>query len=109
MGGCPGGLATVALIAGGGGLASLSEATGSVLDYALPKNWSRSNPVDIIGDAPGERYGVTASALVADPEIDALLAMHAPTAVASSSAAAQAVIDNVRTTAKNVQIGRAHV
>ena len=37
-------------------LAALSEATRQTLEKALPSYWSHGNPVDIIGDAPPERY-----------------------------------------------------
>jgi acetyltransferase len=33
-------------------LASVSDETIRTLDAALPANWSRANPIDIIGDAP---------------------------------------------------------
>jgi acetyltransferase len=36
--------------------ADLSEQTLSRLDACLPANWSRANPVDIIGDADPDRY-----------------------------------------------------
>ena len=55
-GGGPGVLATDALIDGGGCLADLAPATIARLDAVLPPTWSRNNPVDIIGDANGERY-----------------------------------------------------
>jgi len=37
-------------------LTELDEAMLARLDAVLPANWSRGNPVDIIGDAPGQRY-----------------------------------------------------
>ena len=51
-------LATDALIMGGGRLTALSGETMSALDKVLPATWSHNNPVDIIGDAPPERYGM---------------------------------------------------
>src|SRR5690606_23803352 len=39
-----------------GRLSSLSEVTLKALDSILPPTWSRSNPVDIIGDADEKRY-----------------------------------------------------
>ena len=36
------------------------------LDAVLPANWSHANPVDIIGDAPVERYVQTLQTLLAD-------------------------------------------
>ncbi|MGC1818818.1 MAG: GNAT family N-acetyltransferase, partial [Casimicrobiaceae bacterium] len=89
-GGGPGVMATDALIAGGGKLASLSTQTLERLDKHLPATWSRANPVDIIGDAPVERYVEALDTLLADPAADAVLFIHAPTAVVSSQAIAQA-------------------
>ena len=37
------------------------------LDAALPPTWSHANPIDIIGDAPVERYVATLQALLDDP------------------------------------------
>jgi acetyltransferase len=95
-GGGPAVLATDALVAGGARLAELSDATRARLDAALPATWSRGNPVDLIGDAPGSRYAAAVAALLDDRGIDALLVLHAPTAVASSLDAARAVADAVR-------------
>src|SRR5688500_1739730 len=50
------------------------------LDAALPPNWSRGNPIDLIGDAPVERYVTTLQALLDDADTGAVLFMHAPTA-----------------------------
>ena len=55
--------------------------------------WSRANPVDIIGDAPGERYAKALGILLEDNGTDAVLVLNCPTAVASGTEAAQAVID----------------
>src|SRR4051812_12437975 len=49
-------LAADALALGGGRLATLAPASLARLDAVLPANWPRANPVDIIGDAPVERY-----------------------------------------------------
>jgi acetyltransferase len=54
-GGGPGVMAVDRLIDLGGTLAKLDEATLTKLDAVLPANWSRGNPIDIIGDAPGSR------------------------------------------------------
>ena len=90
------------LIQGGGTLAKLSDATVAALDAVLPDNWSRANPVDIIGDAPGERYAAAAGILVKAPEVGALLVMHAPVATASATEAAQAVINAAKKASCNV-------
>ncbi|MEQ1834073.1 MAG: GNAT family N-acetyltransferase, partial [Candidatus Eisenbacteria bacterium] len=56
----------------------------------LPATWSRGNPIDIIGDAPVERYTVALQALLAEPAAGAVLFMHAPTAILASAAIATA-------------------
>ena len=58
----------------------------------LPATWSRANPIDIIGDAPGKRYAATLEAVVTDPGNDAVLVLNCPTAVAESSDAARATL-----------------
>jgi len=78
-----------------GRLAELSEATLARLDSVLPSTWSHANPVDILGDAPGERYTSALEALLNEKEADAILVMNCPTAVADSLDAAQAVVDTL--------------
>src|SRR6201993_1112594 len=94
-GGGAGVLATDALVAAGGQLARLSEATVANLNRLLPATWSHGNPVDIIGDASGKRYGDALTALMADAEVDAVLVLNCPTALAQAEDAARAVIDTV--------------
>lgn len=95
-GGGPGVMATDALIAAHGALASLGEATLARLDACLPPNWSRGNPVDIIGDAPAERYVEVLQALLASPDADALLLIHAPTAIVPAADIARALLPLLR-------------
>ncbi len=87
-GGGPGILATDALMEGGGTLAALAPETVEQLDTLLPANWSRANPVDIIGDASPQRYAGALEALLADAGSDAVLIVHAPTALAATPAIA---------------------
>jgi acetyltransferase len=91
-GGGVGVLATDALIAQGGELAALSEASLAKLNAALPPTWSHGNPIDIIGDADGTRYAAALEALGGTQEADAILVLNCPTAVASGLDAANAVI-----------------
>ncbi|HVI27413.1 bifunctional acetate--CoA ligase family protein/GNAT family N-acetyltransferase [Hansschlegelia sp.] len=80
----------------GGTLATLSAGTLAALDAVLPKTWSRANPVDIIGDADPARFAAATELLLNDPQVDALIVLDAPTALASSSGVAEAVIAKVR-------------
>jgi acetyltransferase len=91
-GGGAGVLATDALLDQGGGLSELSAETLGKLDAVLPANWSRGNPIDIIGDAPAERYTAALNILFEAREVSNVLVMNCPTAVASSTDAARAVI-----------------
>src|SRR6185312_7209200 len=81
-GGGAGVLAVDQLMDCGGELTELSGKTIALLDKSLPQNWSRSNPVDIIGDAPAERYRSAVLAVAEDSETDALLVMNCPTGLA---------------------------
>jgi len=88
-GGGPGVMATDALVAGGGRLAALAPETLAALDAVLPPTWSHGNPVDIIGDAPPERYPAALEPVLADPNADAVLLIHAPTAIVPPEAIAR--------------------
>lgn len=101
-GGGAGVLACDALELGGGQLAQLSPATLQALDAVLPDGWPRANPVDIIGDAPVTRYLDAMRVLLAAPEVDAVLFMHAPTAIVPAPEIAQALLPIVRAAGKPV-------
>jgi acetyltransferase len=95
-------MATDALIASKGTLASLGDATLERLNGFLPANWSRSNPVDVIGDAPPERLASAADVVLADPGVDALLVIVTPQALSDPTGAAFAIIETVKRTDKPV-------
>jgi acetyltransferase len=75
-------------------LTALDDALRARLDAVLPANWSHGNPVDIIGDAPAQRYVDTLEAL-GDARDSAVLFVHAPTAIVPSADIAQAVLPQV--------------
>jgi acetyltransferase len=105
-GGGPGVLATDELVGLGGRLAALSSATIEKLDKVLPKTWSRGNPVDIIGDAPGRRYADALRILLEDAALDAVLILNCPTALARPADAARAVIDTIAAAPPGQLVGR---
>lgn len=72
-------------------LATLSPTLVEQLDAVLPGNWSRSNPVDIIGDAPAQRY-VDAMKVLRQDRDSAILFVQAPTAIVPSTDIAQALL-----------------
>lgn len=75
----------------GGDLAELAPSTIAALDKSLPATWSRANPVDIIGDAPPERYRAAVADVAADPGVDAIAVLNCPTGLASPVEAARSV------------------
>jgi acetyltransferase len=92
-GGGLGVMATDDLLDAGGRLAELRPETVERLNGVLPDTWSHANPVDIIGDAPGGRYADALEALFGDRDVDAVLVLNCPTAVASSTEAARATVE----------------
>src|SRR3546814_10319741 len=76
----------------GGVPATLSEQAVATLARAYPRGGSHANPVDMLGDADGERYFAGMQALLADRDNDAVLAMHVPTALSQPRDTAAAVV-----------------
>ncbi len=90
--GGPGVLATDALIRSGGKLAPVSEETIAKLDKVLPPTWSRANPIDIIGDAPPDRYAAALDIMAKDPDSDGLLVILTPQAMTDPTKTAREII-----------------
>ncbi len=95
-GGGLGVLAVDRLIDLGGELAGLSEDVKKSLDKVLPERWSHANPVDILGDADGERYAQACERVLGDTANNALLVMNAPNTLASSVESAKSVVAAVK-------------
>lgn len=95
-GGGPGVMATDVAISLGVRIAHLSEQTLNQLDAVLPATWSKGNPVDIIGDAPAERYVDALNVLAGDSDTDAVLFIHAPSAIVPSDAIAEALVPAIK-------------
>ena len=87
--GGPGVLATDSLIAGGGELARPSSESLAALDAVLPAHWSHGNPVDVLGDAPPQRYAQTVEIAAHDPNSDGLLVILTPQAMTDPTSTAE--------------------
>jgi acetyltransferase len=87
--GGPGVLATDALITDGGLLAEPAPATVEALNEFLPAHWSHNNPIDILGDAPPERYAQTVAVAAEDPNSDALLVVLTPQSMSDPTLTAE--------------------
>jgi acetyltransferase len=101
-GGGAGVLAADALALANGRMAELGVGTVRKLDEFLPMAWPRGNPVDIIGDAPVARYCDALRVLLAAPEVDGVLFMHAPTAIVPAADIARACLPLIKEAAKPV-------
>ena len=90
--GGPAVLATDALVGGGGKLTDLSEAAMAAYDEVLPPTWSHNNPVDIIGDAPPDRYARALEIAATDPAADGMLVILTPQAMTDPTSTAHALV-----------------
>jgi acetyltransferase len=86
-------LAIDKLVSAGGRLAAFSETTrqallGGDFDMSRPGD----NPVDLGGNATPDRFVDALEIVAADPGVDAVLVVHAPTRLAPSKATAEAII-----------------
>ena len=89
--GGPGVMTTDSLIAHDGHLAALSEKTMVKLNEFLPAYWSHGNPIDVLGDAPPDRFARSVEIVLKDKGVDAVLVILTPQAMTDPTATAQAV------------------
>jgi len=94
--GGPGVLATDALMASDGELATLSEDSQQALNSFLPPHWSHANPIDILGDADPERYARALEIAIRDPNSDGLLAILAPQGMTDPARVAERMIPHAK-------------
>jgi len=73
-------------------LAQLGESTIKELDKVMPPTWSRRNPVDVIGDAPPERYRAAVELCLKDPAVDGALVILTPQAMTRPLEVAETLI-----------------
>ena len=78
----------------------LAAETRARLDAVLPPAGDHSNPVDLLGDADPARYGAAVERCLSDPNVDAVLALLAPQALARPLDTAEAVVAAGRGKAK---------
>jgi acetyltransferase len=95
-------IATDALIARGGELARFDASTVAGLDEALPAEGQHTNPVDLLDDAPAERFRKALSLVLADGNVDAVLAIFAIQSDVDPEETARVVADVARKATKPV-------
>lgn len=89
--GGPAVLATDATVLNDAELTTLTESTVEQLDTFLPKAWSHSNPVDILGDANSETYAKTLEVVAKDEHTDGVLVILSPQDMTNPTATAEAL------------------
>ncbi len=91
--GGPGVMATDALGESSLSLAEFEDATYDALDDALPDGASFYNPVDVLGDAPVNRFEDAVEAVNDDPNVGACIVIACPTATFEFDALAEALAE----------------
>ncbi len=83
-------------------MARLSNSTIDRMKEFLPPYASLYNPVDLIGDAPAERYRKTLEVIIDDPQVHSILVLLTPTASAEILETAEAIIEVSKKTKKPI-------
>jgi acetyl coenzyme A synthetase (ADP forming)-like protein len=89
--GGPGILAADACDANGLALAQLSVTTTDQLRALLPSAASVGNPIDMIASATADQYRAALRLLLADPEVDSVIAIYIPVLATEAAAVAAAI------------------
>lgn len=94
--GGPGVMAADALADYGAPITHLSDDIIARLDAILPAEWSRNNPIDILGDGDAQRYCRVIDVCRNASNIHAFLIIHAPQRHNDSEQVANALVDLVK-------------
>lgn len=100
--GGPGILATDMTISSDLELAKFSKETIDELASCLPTMANIHNPVDVIGDAPSDRYEKALSAVIKDSGVDGALVILTPQSMTDALGTAEAVVRVARRSAKPI-------
>jgi len=83
-------------------LSQLGPETIAALNEVLPDVWSHGNPVDIIGDAPPDRYSKAVDICLADPEVDGAIVILTPQAMTKPTLVAEEIIKSAEKSKKPI-------
>lgn len=83
-------------------LSTLCPETISALNDVLPSVWSHSNPVDIIGDAPPQRYRQALDICLEDPGVDGAIVILTPQAMTEPARVAEELIKSAESSNKPI-------
>jgi len=98
-----GGVLTVdAMEKAGLDLVKFDEETTAKLKECIPDEGSANNPIDVLGDAPVDRYKESLDIVLHDERVDSLIVMVCPTASADPDGIAQAILDGRKDSKKPI-------
>jgi acetyl coenzyme A synthetase (ADP forming)-like protein len=100
--GGPGIVATDMTVTSGLQLAKFHEETIEALASHLPKTANLQNPVDVIGDAPMDRYENALAAVVRDEGVDGALVILTPQSMTDVAGTAEAIVRIARRSSKPI-------
>ncbi len=100
--GGPGIMAADAIELSGLKMATIAPAAMAALKPKLPAAASVNNPVDVLGDADAERYGLALREMLKDDGIDAVIVILTPQAMTDAVATAQAIAEAAKASDKPV-------
>jgi acetate---CoA ligase (ADP-forming) len=100
--GGPGILATDMTVSSDLELATFKQETIDELASHLPMTANIHNPVDIIGDAPSDRYENALAAVIKDEGVDGVLVILTPQSMTNALGTAEAVVRVARRSAKPI-------
>ncbi|MFO7931924.1 MAG: acetate--CoA ligase alpha subunit [Thermodesulfobacteriota bacterium] len=100
--GGPGIIATDMTEVSGLKLAEFSPETDSALRKHLPPTANFSNPVDVIGDAPSQRYEHALDAVIKDDGVDCVLMILTPQSMTDAVGTAKAIVKTYQNTEKPI-------
>ena len=92
-GGGPGVMATDRAAELGVKMPDISQASMQKFNAFLPEHWSHGNPIDILGDATGQRYTQALDICQNDDQYDGILILLTPQAMSDPSGIARAIIE----------------
>jgi acetyltransferase len=98
--GGPGVMAADAIDRLGLRLAELAPSTRQTLTNGLPAAASVANPVDVLGDAPADRYQFAIQLALADDGVDAVIVLMTPQAVTEPERTSRVITHLARTSDK---------
>ena len=75
--------------------AKLTDDTISKLADVLPSEGNVHNPIDVLGDALGDRYEVALSIVLDDPNVDIVLVLLTPQAMTEAESTAEVIVKTV--------------